>query len=699
MKSNLKKAVALLLCLFTMFTVVQTSAFALPTTTLTQAVAKPSQVKNVKATAGTNYVTLTWSKASNTTKYYVFSYNTSTKKYTCLGNTTKLTYKISNLKANTTYRFAVQAARVVSGKYYYGKVSAYVTVKTKGTSSSTTLGQVTGLKVNSIGTDYVTLSWNAVSGAQKYYVFQYNFNTGKYVSLGSITDTACKINRLEPYTNYRFAVQAAKTVNGKTYYGKLSSYVSVTTKSEYDEYEIDRVTGLEVTAIGTDYVSLSWNAAEGAEDYCIYQYDTLLKKYVYLGYVDTTYCKVNSLNPGTTYVFAVAGRRITDEQIYWGDFSSDVTVTTKSASSSTVTKPAKVTNVKATASTTSVSLTWSAASGAQKYYVFTYNTSTKKYTCIGNTTSCSYKASNLKSNTTYNFAVQAAKTVNGKTYYGTVSNYVTVKTKSTVTKPAAVTGLKITTSGKSNYLKITWKAVSGASGYQVYRSTTGKSGSYSRIATVGSGTLSYANSGLSSSTPYYYAVRAYKSTSNGTLYGEFTSVNLSTRLSRDGLKKIIKEANKCYWDWALGYALYDSLIKWDYIEMDDAYSTRYYRVNSSSIKSISDVKAKMLPYFSASICNNELYGKHSHYIERNGKLYLGEDTNEDILLFGKHRIDSISCSDTKCVFKATMISTEYGYYEDSDTYTLIYSNGRWIYTGNTVFLSASLYNGDNPWLN
>ncbi|MGN1442707.1 MAG: fibronectin type III domain-containing protein, partial [Acutalibacteraceae bacterium] len=580
---------------------------------------------------------------------------------------------------------------------YYGTVSAYVTVTTKSTGSSTSLGQVTGLKVNSIGTDYVTLSWNAVSGAQKYYVFQYDFNTGKYVSLGSITDTACKINKLEPYTNYRFAVQAAKTVNGKTYYGKLSSYVSVTTKSEYDEYEIDRVTGLEVTAIGTDYVSLSWNAAEGAEDYCVYQYDTLLKKYVYLGYVDTTYCKVNSLNPGTTYVFAVAGRRITDEQIYWGDMSSNVTVTTKSTSSSTVTKPAKVTNVKATASTTSVSLTWSAASGAQKYYVFTYNTSTKKYTCIGNTTSCSYTASGLKAGTTYNFAVQAAKTVNGKTYYGTVSNYVTVTTKSTATKPAKVTGLKITTSGKSNYLKISWNAVSGASGYQIYRSTTGKTGSYTRITTVGSSTLSYANTGLSSSTPYYYAVRAYKSTSSGNLYGDFAKVNLSTRLTRDGLKKIIKEANKCYFDWAMGYALYDSLDHWDYIESDSGYSSPAYRVNSSTIKSKKDVKAKMLPYFSESYCNSVLYSDYSCYIERNGKLYLSSD--EEGLPPEKLRFDSINFYDTKCVFKVTTFCTEQAYYEDSDTYTLIYTNGRWIYSGDNVLTSISLYDGYNPWLN
>ena len=591
MKSNLKKAVALLLCLFTMFTVVQTSAFALPTTTLTQAVAKPSQVKNVKATAGTNYVTMTWSKASNTTKYYVFSYNTSTKKYTCLGNTTKLTYKISNLKANTTYRFAVQAARVVSGKTYYGTVSAYVTVKTKGTSSPTIVDQVTGLKATAIGTDYITVSWNAVSGAQGYIVQWYNETTG-----------------------------------------------------DFDNWKTTR----------TSYT-------------------------------------VRNLKPNTVHTFSVQGYN----GYGCGNASDDLTVRTKS--SSTVTKPAKVTNVKATASTTSVSLTWSAASGAQKYYVFTYNTSTKKYTCIGSTTSCSYKASNLKSNTTYNFAVQAAKTVNGKTYYGTVSNYVTVKTKSTVTKPAAVTGLKITTSGKSNYLKITWKAVSGASGYQVYRSTTGKSGSYSRLATLKSNQLSYANSGLSSSTPYYYAVRAYKNTSSGTLYGEFTSVNLSTRLSRDGLKKIIKNANKCYFDWCLGEALLDSLSSWDFI-VDPDTGGRYFRVISDSIKSKKDIKAKLLTYFSESFCNECLYyGDYCNYIERNGKLYLAEQ-QADYGPGEKIRFDSVSYYDTKCIFKATTIVEDYDY-RSTDTYTLSYSNGRWIYSGNNVLFSVSLFYGYNPWLN
>ena len=685
MKSNLKKAVALLLCLFTMFTVVQTSAFALPTTTITQAVAKPSQVKNVKATAGTNYVTLTWSKASNTTKYYVFSYNTSTKKYTCLGNTTKLTYKISNLKSNTTYRFAVQAARVVSGKYYYGKVSAYVTVKTKGTSSPTIVDQVTGLKATAIGTDYITVSWNAVSGAQGYIVQWYNETTGDFDNWKT-TRTSYTVRNLKPNTVHTFSVQG---YNGYGC-GNASDDLTVRTKSISSPTIVDQVTGLKATAIGTDYITVSWNAVSGAQGYIVHWYNETTGDFDNWETTGTSFT-VRNLKPNTVHTFTVQGYN----GYGCGNASDDLTVRTKS--SSTVTKPAKVTNVKATASTTSVSLTWSAASGAQKYYVFTYNTSTKKYTCIGSTTSCSYKASNLKSNTTYNFAVQAAKTVNGKTYYGTVSNYVTVKTKSTVTKPAAVTGLKITTSGKSNYLKITWKAVSGASGYQVYRSTTGKSGSYSRLATLKSNQLSYANSGLSSSTPYYYAVRAYKNTSSGTLYGEFTSVNLSTRLSRDGLKKIIKEANKCYFDWCLGEALLDSLSSWDFI-VDPDTGGRYFRVISDSIKSKKDIKAKLLTYFSESFCNECLYyGDYCNYIERNGKLYLAEQ-QADYGPGEKIRFDSVSYYDTKCIFKATTIVEDYDY-RSTDTYTLSYSNGRWIYSGNNVLFSVSLFYGYNPWLN
>ena len=78
-------------------------------------------------------------------------------------------------------------------------------------------------------------------------------------------------------------------------------------------------------------------------------------------------------------------------------------------------------------------------------------------------------------------------------------------TKLSVSPPAATTSLTysgITTSG----VALSWQAVSGATGYKVYRATPNDS-NYSLIATIS--TSSYINSGLASNTKYWYFVKAY----------------------------------------------------------------------------------------------------------------------------------------------------------------------------------------------
>ncbi|MGN1442706.1 MAG: fibronectin type III domain-containing protein [Acutalibacteraceae bacterium] len=362
-----------------------------------------------------------------------------------------------------------------------------------------------------------------------------------------------------------------------------------------------------------------------------------------------------------------------------------------------VTKPSQVKNVKATAGTNYVTLTWSKASNAQKYYVFSYNASTKKYTCLGNTTNLTYKISNLKANTTYRFAVQAARVVSGKTYYGTVSAYVTVTTKSTGSSSAVakVSGLKISASGKNNYLKLSWNTQKNVTGFQIFRSTSGKSGSYSRIASVRNGQVSYADTGLKSSTTYYYAVRAFRTTSKGNVYGSFSKIDLSTRLTESGLKRIIKGANKCYFDWVWGEAVKDCLDHSDYIVKGDY--IYYYRVKSKTIKTIKDVKAKLRPYFSESFCNSLMRGECPSYIERNGKLYYLELV-DDIGSLDYLRLDSVSCYNKKCIFSVTTIFPAYGYSESPSIYTLYYNDGRWVFNDRPV-VSATLFYGDDPWLN
>ncbi|SFA78228.1 CAP-associated N-terminal [Acetitomaculum ruminis DSM 5522] len=99
-----------------------------------------------------------------------------------------------------------------------------------------------------------------------------------------------------------------------------------------------------------------------------------------------------------------------------------------------------------------------------------------------------------------------------------------------VSKLGKVTFKDTTNSTKTTaYLK--WKKVSGAKGYEVFRSNK-KSGSFKKIATVSS--IYYTNTKLKENTSYYYKIRAYKlSSAKKKIYGNFSSVKTITTTTNE----------------------------------------------------------------------------------------------------------------------------------------------------------------------
>ncbi len=78
----------------------------------------------------------------------------------------------------------------------------------------------------------------------------------------------------------------------------------------------------------------------------------------------------------------------------------------------------------------------------------------------------------------------------------------------------------------SSYSKITlrWNAVRGASGYQIYRSTSKTTG-FKAVKTITSATsVSYADSNTKFNSTYYYKIRAYCSVNGKTVYGNWSPV-------------------------------------------------------------------------------------------------------------------------------------------------------------------------------
>lgn len=111
---------------------------------------------------------------------------------------------------------------------------------------------------------------------------------------------------------------------------------------------------------------------------------------------------------------------------------------------------------------------------------------------------------------------------------GYVNSAVSSRKITGITKLSKPTGVKATATSY-NAIKISWKKVSGASGYYIYRSTS-KSGKYAKVATVsGNSKITYTNTGLAGNKIYYYKVYAY---GNGRLNSSGSSiVNAKAKLN------------------------------------------------------------------------------------------------------------------------------------------------------------------------
>ena len=363
------------------------------------------------------------------------------------------------------------------------------------------VSKVSSLKSSAQTASSVTLSWNKVKGADGYQIYKYDNSKKEYVKVKATTNTTYKVSDLKAGTMCKFKVRAYKKVGGLYAYGEYSSILSVSTKPA-------AVTSLKSSSAATSGVTLGWKKVTGATGYQVYKYDSAKKEYVKVKTVTGNSYKVSSLKAGTTYKFKVrAYKKVGDSTVY-GEFSSVLSASTK---------PATVSSLKAKTQTTkTVTLSWKKVTGATGYQVYKYDSAKKEYVKVKTVTGTSYKVSSLKAGTTYKFKVRAYKKVGDSTVYGAFSSVLT-----TTTKPATPT-LKVTAGSKK--ATISWKKISGATGYEIYMATS-KNGTYKKIATIKkAATVKYTKTGLTKGKTYYFKVRAYKTVSKTNVYSAYSSV-------------------------------------------------------------------------------------------------------------------------------------------------------------------------------
>ena len=107
--------------------------------------------------------------------------------------------------------------------------------------------------------------------------------------------------------------------------------------------------------------------------------------------------------------------------------------------------------------------------------------------------------------------------------------------------PAARAPLTATNEGKKTAILLTWDPPLYADGMQIFRSETGKRGSYEKIAAVRDRSF-FRDGGLRANQIYYYKLRPFTRTPDGYVHGPFESVVGATALTAGFLKK---QLNAC----------------------------------------------------------------------------------------------------------------------------------------------------------
>ena len=237
-------------------------------------------------------------------------------------------------------------------------------------------------------------------------------------------------------------------------------------------------------------------------------------------------------------------------------------------------RPGKPATIKAASqTTTSVKLSWSAVSGAAGYTVYRYSPSKKAYVKAGTTEGTSFTVKSLYSATEYTFKVVAyGKTSGGKVYDS--ESYALLKSGTMPGKPSSVKSASQTTSS----VKLSWSAVTRATGYNVYRYSPSKKAYVKAGSTTGT---SYTVKSLYDGTKYTFRVVPYFKTSDGTIIesSSYALLKTATKTNTPTLSKVASSSKG------------KATLTWSAVDGETGYTVYYSTKKDSGFKKYDNFKA------------------------------------------------------------------------------------------------------------
>ena len=233
-------------------------------------------------TLTSNGIAVKWNKVAGAKSYRI--YRKTTGGYTRIGtvnsgNTTS--YTDTTAESGKTYTYAVKPYNGNASADYTGKQVTYLAAPALSTLANAANG--------------VSLKWNSISGAQKYYIYRKEGNGG-YKKIAEVKDAVSYTDKsVTSGKKYTYAVRALKGSSMSAYTGKSINYLAQANVSALNNKD----NGIEV----------KWSKVSGAKGYYVYRKEgkNSYKKIATITNANTTSYTDTSVknNNGKAYTYTV----------------------------------------------------------------------------------------------------------------------------------------------------------------------------------------------------------------------------------------------------------------------------------------------------------------------------------------------------------------------------------------------------------
>ncbi len=409
----------------------------------------------------------------------------------------QISYRVWDQSTDTEYSTVSVTYSTGNGVYTANGIYVLSSLSAVGAPSTPTLSSpsngATGVSIN------LTLSWNASAGATSYQLqvsASSSFST-TIVDQSGIATTSYAVSGLNNNTVYYWRVNATNA-SGTSAYSVAWSFTTLGLASPSPptlSSPSNGATGASITP------TLSWNASTGAASYQL-QVSTsssFATTVVNQSGITATSYAVSGLTNNTVYYWRVNATNAGGTSAYSSSWSFTTIVAAPSAP--TLSSPSN----GATGVSITPTLSWNASTGATSYQLQVSTSSSFTTTVVNQSgiTATSYAVSGLTNNTVYYWRVNATN-AGGTSAYSSAWSFTTIvaaPSAPTLSSPSnGATGVSITPT-------LSWNASAGATSYQLQVSTS-SSFTITVVNQNGITATSYAVSGLTDGTVYYWRVNA-----------------------------------------------------------------------------------------------------------------------------------------------------------------------------------------------